>query len=244
MPAYKRMVNRDTIYTVYCLHNTRNNNKYVGITTRGVEKRLKDHKDEMIRDRSAHKKIYRAMNEIGKDNFFMEILEVFSEKDKETAYLRERYWIDKLNSIEFGYNECIGGVGKPYYDEEDFSVIYKKFIENNSIYETARYFDCDPETVKKALITNGINEDEMTTIMKEMCENRVLNIKKKFGKKVMCFDMNGCFLKKFDSISDGIRFAKNMRGEIFDEKKVPTHIVASVCNGKQKSFLGFIWKWG
>ena len=62
MSVCKKMVKTDIIYTVYCLHNKCNDNKYVGITTRGIEKRLKDHREEMLRDRSSHKKIYRAIS--------------------------------------------------------------------------------------------------------------------------------------------------------------------------------------
>ena len=100
---------KNKICGIYVIKNTVNDLCYVGqsidILTRWVA-----HKNaaKNKKDSSHYVKIHQAMNNIGIDNFYLEILE---ECPYEKLDDREIYWIKKLDSYNNGYNMTTGGQG-------------------------------------------------------------------------------------------------------------------------------------
>ena len=108
---------------IYRIFNTVNDKSYIGQTTMPVEHRFKSH----LRS-SRHKPVttlnlfHRAIREIGERYFFFEVLyqvdpfEVdFDLSDKEALRehlsQKERYYIEKYDSLKNGYNSTWGGAG-------------------------------------------------------------------------------------------------------------------------------------
>jgi group I intron endonuclease len=84
---------------IYKITNRINGKSYVGQSI-NMEKRFKEHlyKQDAYIDRAIHK--------YGKDNFNFEILEQCSQEDLNE---KERYYINKLNTKQKGYNIADGG---------------------------------------------------------------------------------------------------------------------------------------
>lgn len=97
-------------YDVYKITNKLNNKCYIGITSKGISARIKEHIYTAERDPVFP--IHRALNKYGKDNFTFELLD-FSCNSWEELTEKEKYYINlyKSNDKEFGYNLTEGGDG-------------------------------------------------------------------------------------------------------------------------------------
>lgn len=93
---------RNAYGVVYCITNNTNNKQYVGVTTRSIEQRFKEHC-------KTDSGIGKAIKKYGKNNFDIELIDYAD--DKEELYESEIYWINKLNTFKNGYNQTLGGEG-------------------------------------------------------------------------------------------------------------------------------------
>ena len=102
---------------VYCIKNTINNKEYIGLTTRTVEQRWKQHIRESNKEGSWewNTPLGNAIKKYGKDSFQIFVLEECSSetelKQKEIQLIRER----KSLASETGYNLTLGGDGRLGY---------------------------------------------------------------------------------------------------------------------------------
>lgn len=88
----------EDIGRIYIIKNRINNKVYIGKTIQNIKDRWYKHLDKW----SNCTKLKSAMDELGRSNFYIEILEdniPYSSLD-----IKEKYYIDKYNSIELGYN--------------------------------------------------------------------------------------------------------------------------------------------
>ncbi|MGT2783549.1 GIY-YIG nuclease family protein [Streptococcus pasteurianus] len=98
----QRFADEYIIGEVYCIENLKNQKKYIGITTRTISERFKEHC-------KADTAIGRAIRKYGKNNFFVYKLD--SAKSKQELFDLEKYYIKKYDSYHKGYNSTIGGDG-------------------------------------------------------------------------------------------------------------------------------------
>ena len=102
---------------IYCIKNTINNKEYIGLTTRTLEHRWKQHIYESNKKDSWewNTPLGNAIKKYGKDSFQVFVLEeCYSEtelKQKEIQLIRER----KSLASENGYNLTLGGDGRLGY---------------------------------------------------------------------------------------------------------------------------------
>jgi group I intron endonuclease len=102
---------------VYCIKNTINNKEYIGLTTRTLEHRWKQHIYESNKKDSWewNTPLGNAIKKYGKDSFQVFVLEECSSetelKQKEIQLIKER----KSLSTETGYNLSFGGDGRLRY---------------------------------------------------------------------------------------------------------------------------------
>lgn len=90
---------------VYLIRNNINGKLYVGITTRKLKKRMKEHRDVSLRSPSDTSiLLYSALKKYGSENFSVSVLEKC--KSRKDLELSEEKWIKLMNSLsnEFGYN--------------------------------------------------------------------------------------------------------------------------------------------
>ena len=143
----------------------------------------------------------------------------------EEAAIREQYWIDKLNTYHYGYNATYGGDGKPLYN---YKIIAEKYLELKSQQATAKFFHCDPETVKKACDINGITTISSSVIMAE-----------KFGKQIYCVELN----KIFNTQGAAARFLQENN---YTSNKSITSIIKNIvrsCKDKQRIQTAYKMHW-
>ena len=174
---------------IYKIINNINQKIYIGKTSSTIEKRFKEHCNDSKKERCEKRPLYDAMNKYGIENFTVEKVEEV--ENDEIASEREIYWINKLRTyIGFndcnGYNATLGGDSKRIYD---YQTIAKKYLELKNQKETAKYFQCDVETVKKACQENNIeipnhkyiaivSSNQFTT---DLSRNRIIGLDSDFN---------------------------------------------------------------
>ena len=98
---FKKYIESDeTIYWIYKISNNVNNCVYIG-KTKDINIRAMNYINEYLKG-DGDRKINRAFQEIGLENFKMEPLEVTSKP--ESSCIKEKYYIDLYDSIDNGYN--------------------------------------------------------------------------------------------------------------------------------------------
>lgn len=211
---------------IYIITNKINGTQYVGKTTESIEERWKDHIYEKDKRRAENRPLYRAFNKYGIENFKIEQLEKCS---VEILSEREQYWIDKIDTYNNGYNATKGGDGSLLYN---YKTLSEKYKELQNLQETAKFFNCDRDTVKRACIEYNIKIKNGTDISKE-----------RKGKKIkMCDLQTKNTLKEFNDQSDAARWLIENNITKATIKSISTNI-GRVAKGKRKSCYGFFWKY-
>lgn len=90
---------------IYLLTNTVNGKRYIGFTTKGLDRRWRTHCDKAHNGSNYH--IHRSIRKYGESVFLREILEDVSDS---VMLERERFWIKELTPE---YNMTTGGEGAP-----------------------------------------------------------------------------------------------------------------------------------
>ena len=91
---------------IYCIENTLNHNKYIGLSTQ-IEIRWQNHKRLLKRGKHENAHLQNAYNKYG-DVFIFYVIE---ECEQEELNEREKYWIKFYDTKNHGYNESEGGGG-------------------------------------------------------------------------------------------------------------------------------------
>lgn len=99
---------------IYIIKNSINDKVYVGQSV-NIEKRWQAHRHKgkpnvNLNQPEANNKLHKAMRELGRENFYIEVLEECSVEKLEE---KEKYWIEYYNSFYNGYNGTKGG---SFYD--------------------------------------------------------------------------------------------------------------------------------
>lgn len=91
------------MYNIYCIKNKITNHIYIGKTKDTIEKRFANHIKHSY-DKQHNGRIYNVMREIGRKDFYIELIETTEDKSRET------YWINHyLNDSNYDVcNECKG----------------------------------------------------------------------------------------------------------------------------------------
>lgn len=91
---------------IYIIKNKINNKVYIGQSVDIMCRWYAHRNSAKGKSQDSYTKIHTAMNKLGIDNFYIEILEEceYSKLDE-----REIYWIDFFNSYKNGYNMTLGG---------------------------------------------------------------------------------------------------------------------------------------
>lgn len=102
---------------IYLITNTITGMKYVGQTKRDAMKRFKEH-CTIAENTNRNLHLYNSMRKYGVDKFTFEILE--SDVEERDLDDRERYYIEKYDTLNTGYNYTAGGGGmRGYHHSEE-----------------------------------------------------------------------------------------------------------------------------
>lgn len=174
-------------FKVYKITNKINGKIYVGVTSKTIEKRFKEH--------CKHRKhrpdlcLYQAMNKYGVENFEIALVtETYTEEDMWILEIENIFFHQSFYGTNLGYNMTFGGENyqMPFTSErrEKISKTLKLFYENN------------PEAIirlKNRIITpemrkqNSVNAKNMTPESRERGRQTQLRNKKRYPERKRTF---------------------------------------------------------
>ena len=96
-------------------------------------------------------KIYKAMRKYGVKNFLFETIEKCQANELDE---KERYYIERYNSRNNGYNEAIGGKGKPLWTDKQLEACKILYDNHWLLKDISNLFNSNPSTVGKKLKEN------------------------------------------------------------------------------------------
>lgn len=205
----------------YKITNIVNGKIYIGITRCSLKKRWNEHKSK---SRTSKSHLSKAISKYGFESFKIEIIKEFVNLND--LYDFEILQIEKFKSNDrmYGYNNSIGG--------ERSSLGKKLSIDTRikiSKYQSLR--ERRPHTLEtRKNMSEAAKGRDMSELIKLSVKNRKGNPSHN-RIKVSQYDLNGLFLKTFNSITDA---AKSVKG-------VATAFSA-IKRGRLKTYKNFIWK--
>lgn len=211
------------MYNIYIIKNKLNDKVYIGKTSKSIEERFKVHKVDMKKYKN--RKLYKAMNELGVENFYIEKLD---ETDSfETSSELEIKYIKKYDSYKNGYNGNYGGEGKKLISEETWNEVleYVKTKKDFLISDVNKNFNIDRKTIKDFLNKNNIIANEFDKHKERVDEHKY--------KSIHCYDKDNVLIKVFTDYNS----IKQFIGE-----NVYIYNIIRVCDSKRKTAYGYIWK--
>jgi group I intron endonuclease len=213
---------------IYIIENLENGKKYVGQTTRSVERRFKEH----CKSFSGCLKLRNAIQKYGQECFSVETLWE-GECSQEELDALEIHYIEQFNTIDpRGYNLTYGGLGGKFSDEKRKNLseaCIKKYQERPElrIVDKNKYTDEMRKRMSEACIKKYQERPELKDIGKQnkgskRTPDQIEKMKKaweirknkpqfketmstsmeKYYKNVYCFDKQGELIKTFKSLSD------------------------------------------
>lgn len=142
-------------YSIYVIKNKVNDKVYIGQTSQRVKNRFAQHMKPCTLVSRGNYKFYKAIKELGKENFYYEILEMDVPESK--AKEREIYYIEKYNSYENGYNSTPGGDSRfCIYKPSDIRKLKDLYTHKTEYKCMAEIFGVHKETVKRAVLDLGL----------------------------------------------------------------------------------------
>ena len=208
---------------LYKITNTVNGKVYIGKTSHhDVNTRWNEHIRDSRKPRCEKRPLYDAMLKYGNDAFVIEQIEEV--ENDQIACQQEQYWIKYYNSyVGFencnGYNATLGGDSKRYYDYKEIS---DKYIELKSEKDTAKFFNCDIETVRKACRENNVRILTPAEISKLTASKKIAQLDKDTQE----------IIAVYDSVSDAFRALNKQK----------SGGIAKACR-ENKVCIGYRWKY-
>ena len=174
---------------IYKITNCVNGKIYIGLTTRTLELRWKEH------CRHNNQVIDKAIQKYGKDNFSLEILEECSD---ELLDEREKYWIKDYDSFKKGYNITAGGRGDGAICTQKMDEVLNLWNEGLTLNRIQKITKLNIETVRSYLNKNGITHEEIR-------KRANYFIGKAKAKPIGQYDREGKLIKIWESQAEIVR---------------------------------------
>lgn len=177
---------------IYALRNSENTRVYIGQTRRDCKTRFYEHKKYAHR-LARESKLYTAMNEIGTDSFYIEVLEECSDDLLDTL---ENFYINKYNSVKCGYNT--------YYPVST----YRNYVVHDY---TDKVIDMYKSGFSFAKIAKGsnISANEVAKIVRKYGIERDKSVEQKHTfepKPIVMYSLNFEPQKQFSSIKSAYKW--------------------------------------
>lgn len=109
-------------------------------------------KESVVKSKQCYK-FYNAVSQLGKDKFYIELLE--ANVTKETMKEQEIYYIEKFNSYIDGYNSTYGGDAKLIHKQADVQDIKEKFKQGIKAETLAKEYGVCKATIFRTIHDSG-----------------------------------------------------------------------------------------
>jgi hypothetical protein len=238
---------------IYCIENLSTGQKYIG-QSKNIENRIKNHITTLKHNNNSNKILQNSWNVSGQENFDVFILKEFKEKDLDFF---EKFYIHEYKTIieEFGFNRTHGGKKYIFTD-----IVLEEIINSKTMSEGRPIISIDIKTgiIGHYASTRGICRNKrydqgalLDALTKRrptaynkiwFYENEYIKIKSDFlikdyllkshvSKAILQFDLEGKFLKKWDTPT-------HTRTGGFD-----ISAVVKCCKRKCKSHKNYQWRY-
>ena len=193
---------------------------YIGQSSQTLQERINQHNSHAFNYQYNYH-FHNAIRKYGKNDFDYEIIES-DIKDHNILNKREKYWIEYYNSYYNGYNSTLGGDGRQTRDDE---LITKLFNEGKTTQQI-----CDITGYSRGTIYKSYKINNLT---KENIERKNKNNKIRCSRLVEQYDLNGNFLKLWESATECGKFFGNQS------------LISAVCRQEENtlSAYGYLFKY-
>ena len=140
---------------IYCIRNHINDKIYVGSTCQSLSKRMAYHRDDCMKP-NRNTLIYNMMRDLGRDNFYIELIEEYPCENSNQLTRREG---ELMRELKASLNQVIAGRTRGEYKKDNHDRIKKtkaisdkKYAENNQERLKAyrkEYYNKNPEKYKE-----------------------------------------------------------------------------------------------
>lgn len=168
---------------IYKITNDINDKVYIGMTTRSIEIRWKEH------IRHSSQLIDAAIQQFGKEHFKIEVIEECSEEEIDD---KEIYWIKFYNSYEKGYNVTLGGRDEKMIMTNRVDEVLEWWNKGLTINKIVKETGLNVETVRGYLNKSGIDHDQIR-------QRANVYIGKAKAKPIGQYDLNNNLIKIWES---------------------------------------------
>ena len=217
---------RNFMGEIYKITNILNGKVYIGATKRNLrirkEEHLKSYNNKNLRIYNF--KIYKAMRKFGIENFEFETIEICK---NELLSEREKYYIKLYDSKNNGYNEAIGGKGKPLWTDKQIEACKILYENNWLIKDISDLFNSNPKTVGEKLREKYNIDTKKNSIVS-------------FGREI-CAKNKQDEITNFNSITNAAKFV--MENNFTKSKKLSCVIakISDALRNNKHSAYGFKW---
>lgn len=136
---------------IYKITNIINNKSYIGQTRNTIKTRMYKHISKANKNNITG--IDAAIRKYGKENFIVEELCKCSDEDLDE---QEKFYIQKYDTFQNGYNLTIGGQAGTTCLNLDHHQVIAKYNELQYVYKVADYFGCCEKTISEILKQENI----------------------------------------------------------------------------------------
>lgn len=167
---------------IYCVRNNIDDDVYVGSTTTTLCKRMAKHRESTKSKEKKDRKVYAKMNEIGAEQFYIELIENYPCETLEQLRQREGYYIREMGTL----NTQVAGRTKQGWandhkehrkqQHQDYYKQHKEKYNQQSKLWREEHVEEMQEYKKKWY---EANKEELTTKQKERYENKKEEIQQK-----------------------------------------------------------------
>ena len=122
----------------YCIRNWLDDDLYVGSTTQSLSKRMQTHRGNVYSEKCWNYRLYQKMRVIGKEHFYIELIEKYECNDIEELRKNEGEWIRKIGTL----NQLVAGrTNQENYFENRDRILAKQKEYNNNHKEQKQEYD-------------------------------------------------------------------------------------------------------
>lgn len=206
---------------IYKATNVATGEVYIGATTISLHERINDHYNKATKN-CGHK-FQNAIREYGFESFIWEQIDTGINTDE--LALKEKYYIQKFDSFNNGYNsDRGGGFKKTIYQYNLTGELESTF---QSLEEASKSSSISEESISHACVG-----DRKTSNGFYWTYTSTFNLKEDIRKKkVIQYDFEGKILNVFGSIA-----------EASNATKINKSSIAKCCRGKRKKAGNFVWE--
>ena len=136
---------------IYCIRNNVNDDVYVGSTTQPLSQRFQKHKCDLKNPKKNNFKFYQYMNELGEQNFYIELIEEYPCENIEQLRRKEGEWIRKMATLN---TKIAGRTTREYYEEhledkKEYDKLYHEENKDKRSKQAKERYEKDKERIKQ-----------------------------------------------------------------------------------------------